>query len=152
MPTHPAGQQVVREIQRCAHRGGAFGRGFKPHGEFHLLNDFSTRAVVNFFRALIHAGRGFGDFTQGHQIAASQRSGKGGTNLRTVTNDADIVKITHAFAARTFDDEIVQQSVNGVRYGVAFTFAITPSDGFHHRARLVDQENEATRVGPTDLC
>ena len=101
-------------------------------------NDFSVEEIQLGIVQISHArdtkAAKATDTTANEEIALQTRR----ADLRAVADDANIVKIAHPFPARAFDDEVVQQPVDGVGHGVTFAFAITPRDGFHHGARLVD--------------
>ena len=132
MPSDPAFENMMGHAESLSHRRGAFRHWLKPDGEFDLLSDGSTSAIVHLLGAFFDAGRRIGDFAQGHEIATRQLSAKAGSDLGTIPNDTNLVEITNPFAARALDDQVVEQPVDRVGNALALTFAVTAGDGFGH--------------------
>jgi hypothetical protein len=124
----------------------------EPNWKFNFARDDPARAVIDFLHALFHMRAGeFATSEIGDQFTAGQFAAEAGRDIIAVTDHADFVKIAHALAARAFDNEIVEKPIDGVGDAVAFAFVVAPGNRLDHRAGLVDQKNETTRVDPADF-
>ena len=138
----------MREAEGLSHRRETLGVRLKPNREFDFARDDSAGAIIDFLDALFNAGRGIRDFGDGHEFAALQFAAKAWADGIAVTDHANFIKIADTFAARAFDDEIVEEAIDRISDAVAFAFVVTSRDGFNHRPGLIDQENKATGINP----
>jgi hypothetical protein len=59
--------------------------------------------------------------------------------------------VPNALLLCTFDAQFKQQTIQRVSHNVTFALALATPNLILHRARLVEQENEACGIGTTNL-
>src|SRR5579875_1932180 len=114
MPAHPIPQSGLRIAQSGTHWGSPVCDGIKPDRKPDCLVDQSPRAVICLAGAFLDALRALGQLAHRDERAPGQFATESRTNFRAVTDNADVVIVAHAFGLRALDDEVLEETIDGV--------------------------------------
>jgi len=118
----------------------------------HLLVNKPTRAIRNFFVSLLDSRGTVSNFADRHKLASRQRTRECWANASAIADYADVKIITNAFFLGAFDDQILEQPIDGVSHTVRlFLVAFARTKRVGHRTRLINEKHQTRRVSATDF-
>src|SRR5689334_9296393 len=111
----------------------------------------ATSAVGHSFVTTLDLQRIVGDFRDRHDVARAQRSGEAASHVTSVTDYGDVIVVSDFLSLGAANHEVVQRVIDDFRDKVRLLSRRVAAEWIGHRARLIYQKNDASRICARDL-
>jgi len=102
----------------------------------------SAGAVIDLARPLLDAQRIVGDGADRHESLSGEAAAQRRGDFAAVADDADVEIIADAVGLGAFEDEILQQTIDGVGDALGLLFVGLSAERLQHGTGVIDEEDE----------